>query len=341
MDSQVKKQTILVVDDTPLNLEVLSEILKDDYNIKLAKNGKIALKIAEKFQPDLILLDIMMPEMDGYEVCMKLKQNPVLKGIPVIFVTAKDQETDEAKGFELGAVDYITKPVSPVLVRARVHTHLVLFDQKRELKRQVFEKTKELNETRLKTINMLGMASEYKDKETGAHIIRMSTYSYIIAKAYGISEDEAQSILHAAPMHDIGKVSIPDSILKKPGKLDTEEFEIMKTHCTAGEKILKEQDDDLFKVAAIVAKQHHEKWNGRGYPGGLKGDKISIYARIVAIADVFDALTSKRPYKEAWEPERAIKLMHEESGEHFDPLVVKAFDASLDKIMKVLNKYKN
>ncbi len=341
MLDQLQKQTILVVDDTPLNLEVLVGILMDEYNIKLAKNGMTALKIAEKFKPDLILLDIMMPDMDGYAVCEKLKQNPVLKDIPIIFVTAKDQEADEAKGFKLGAVDYIAKPVSPILVKARIKTHLALYDQERELRKQVFEKTREINETRLKTINMLGIASEFKDEETGVHIERMSRYCYILAKAYGFSEEEAQLLLHTAPMHDLGKICIPDSILKKPGNLSKEEFDIIKTHCAAGERILKKQDAEIFAVAALIAKQHHEKWDGTGYPEGLKGEEISIYARIVAVSDVFDALTSKRPYKEPWEPERAAQLILDESGKQFDPLVVKAFKNSLDSIMAVLNKYKN
>lgn len=337
----LQKQTILVADDTPLNLEMLAGILKDEYNIKVAKSGVIALKIAEQFKPDLILLDIMMPEMDGYEVCKKLKQNPILKNIPVIFVTAKDQETDEAAGFNIGAVDYITKPVNPVLVKARIKTHLALYDQEKELQKQVLEKTKEISETRLKTIHMLGIASEYKDEETGAHIERMSKYCYIIAKAYGFSESDAQMLLQAAPMHDVGKISIPDSILKKPGKLTEDEFKVIQTHCAAGESLLKKQDAEIFSTAAIIALQHHEKWDGSGYPNGRKGEDINLYARIVAVSDVFDALTSKRPYKEPWEPERAIQLIISESGKQFDPRVVKAFQNSLDQIITVYNEYRN
>lgn len=337
----IQKQTILAVDDTPLNLEILAGILKEEYNIKVAKSGATALKIAERFKPDLILLDIMMPEMDGYEVCKKLKQNPILKDIPVIFVTAKDQETDEAAGFNLGAVDYITKPVNPVLVKARIKTHLALYDQGRELKRQVFEKTKEISETRQKTINMLGIASEYKDEETGAHIERMSKYCYIIAKAYGFSESDAQMLLQAAPMHDVGKISIPDSILKKPGRLNDDEFKVIQTHCAAGESLLTKQDAEIFSIAAIIAMQHHEKWDGSGYPNGLKGEEINLYARIVAVSDVFDALTSTRPYKEPWKPERAIQLIISESEKHFDPKVVKAFQDSLDQILTVYKEYQN
>jgi len=339
MKYKMSKQTILVVDDTPINIEVLTEILKDDYNVRFAKNGVTAFKLVKKFIPDLILLDILMPEMDGFEVCKKLKESPITKNIPIIFVTAKNQEIDEAKGFELGAIDYISKPVSPVVVKARVKTQLALHNQKRELCKQVNEKTKEINYTRLETINMLGHASEYKDNETGQHIARMSRYSYIIAKEYGLSEDEAQLLLNTSPMHDLGKIGIPDRILQKPGKLTDEEFRVMQDHCVIGKKILDSQNSELFVAASIVANEHHEKWNGKGYPLGIKGEEISIYGRIVAIADVFDALTSKRPYKEAWETERALNLIREEAGQHFDPDLVNAFMNVIPDILREKEQY--
>lgn len=325
---------ILVVDDTPINIEILTDILADDYNVRFAKSGEIALKLAKKFLPDLILLDVVMPEMDGFEVCKKLKESPVTKNIPIIFVTANSQETDEAKGFKFGATDYISKPVSPVIVKARVKTQLALHDQQRELNKQVKEKTKEINYTRLETINMLGHASEYKDNETGKHIMRMSKYCYIIAKEHGVSEDDALMLLNTAPMHDLGKIGIPDSILQKPGKLTTEEYKAMQEHCVIGKKILDSQKSELFVVASVVAYEHHEKWNGKGYPLGIKGKEISIYGRIAAIADVFDALTSKRPYKEAWDLERALNLILEESGQHFDPDLVNSFMNALPDILK-------
>jgi len=341
MDEKTLKQMILVVDDAPINIEILTGILKDDYNVRFAKNGATALKLAEKFLPDIILLDVVMPEMNGFEVCKKLKEKPLTENIPVIFVTANNQANDEAKGFELGAVDYISKPVSPVIVKARVKTQLALHDQNRELSRQVYEKTKEINHTHLETINMLGHASEYKDNETGQHISRMSKYSYIISKEYGLSENEALLLLNSAPMHDLGKIGIPDSILQKPGKLTGEEYKVMQEHCIIGKNILDAQKSKLFVIASIVAYEHHEKWNGKGYPRGIKGEEISIYGRITAIADVFDALTSKRPYKDAWETERAINLIKEEAGEHFDPDLVNSFVNVIPEILREKDSINN
>ncbi|MDN5304600.1 MAG: cyclic di-GMP phosphodiesterase [Fusobacteriaceae bacterium] len=337
----MNRYTILIVDDTPENLDVLAGILNDDYDIKVAKNGKIALKIAEKFLPDLILLDIMMPEMDGYEVCKKLKNNIKTKNIPVIFVTAKDQEVDEKLGFEAGAVDYLTKPIRPTITKARIKTHLKLANQTKALAIEVDKKTKEIQNTQLEIIRKLGLAAEYKDNETGAHIIRMSTYSKLLALEYGIPEYEANLLFNAAPMHDIGKIGIPDSILQKPGKLNDEEWNIMKTHANIGAKIIGEHPSELLKMAKIVALEHHEKYNGKGYPRGLKGEEISIYASIVAIADVFDALTSKRPYKEPWSDEKALNLIKEERGEHFHPKLVDCFINIFDKVLEVKSKFQD
>ncbi|WP_208320304.1 response regulator [Hypnocyclicus thermotrophus] len=331
----MNKYTILIVDDTPENLDVLAGILNEEYNIKVAKNGKIALKIAEKFLPDLILLDIMMPEMDGYEVCRNLKNNIQTKNIPVIFVTAKDQEVDEKLGFEAGAVDYLTKPIRPTITKARIKTHLKLANQTKALAIEVDKKTKEIQNTQLEIIRKLGLAAEYKDNETGAHIIRMSTYSKLLALEYGIPEYEANLLFNAAPMHDIGKIGIPDNILQKPGKLNDKEWQIMKTHSNIGAKIIGDHPSDLLKMAKIVALEHHEKYNGKGYPRGLKDNEISIYASIVAIADVFDALTSKRPYKEPWPSEKALNLIKEERGEHFHPELVDCFINIFDKILEV------
>lgn len=339
MNNELSKQRILIVDDARENLDVLFGLLHHEYQISMANNGIKAIKITRKILPDLILLDIMMPEMDGYEVCTKLKGDPLTKNIPIIFVTVKDQESDEIKGFELGAVDYITKPISPIVVKTRVKTQLALYNQQRELSNQVNEKTKEIYDTRLKTINMLGLASEYKDNETGKHVTRMSQYSYHIAKEYGFSEDEAQLLLNASPMHDLGKISIPDSILQKPGKLDNDEFKAMQEHCTVGKKILETQTGELFVVAAIVAAEHHEKWNGKGYPNGISGEDIDVRARIVAIADVFDALISDRPYKKAWAIDRAVNVINQDAGTHFDPQLVKAFNKVLPRLLEIKEKY--
>ena len=226
--AQVEKQTILVVDDTPENIDVLKGILGSEYKIKFAVNGKMALDVVEKYPPDIILLDVMMPGMDGFEVCQRLKKNPLTRAIPVIFVTAKSETGDEEEGFKLGAVDYITKPVIPSIVQARVGTHLALSDQKRELVKEVARKTAELNETRFEIIKKLGRAAEYKDNETGLHVVRMSHYCYHIARQYGFPEHEANILLQASPMHDIGKIGIkgsPRNLCGFDDHLDIDVFE--------------------------------------------------------------------------------------------------------------------
>ena len=333
------KQTVLVVDDATENIDVLNGILSDLYNVKVAINGMMALKIAQKLKPDLILLDIMMPGMDGYEVCTKLKSNIETQKIPVIFVTAKDQTVDETRGFEVGAVDYITKPVSPPIVLARVKTHLSLYDQKRTLETMVKVRTQELDETRLEIIRRLGRAAEYRDNETGMHVIRMSKYSQLIALEIGLDDAQAELILNATPMHDIGKIGIPDHILLKPGKLTDEEFDIMKKHCEYGSNIIGDHSSEILKMAKEVAISHQEKWNGRGYPNHLKGEDIPLVSRIAAVADVFDALTSVRPYKKAWAVEDAVALIKKESGEHFDPRIANAFIKVLPDILKVKKQF--
>ena len=333
------KQTILVVDDTPENIDVLVGTLKDDYKVKAAINGEMALKIVRNSPPDIILLDIMMPGIDGFEVCRCLKEDHTTRHIPIIFITAKIGVEDELMGLEFGAVDYLTKPISPPIVKARVRTHLALHDQNRELDRKVRIQTTQLHETRLQVIQRLGRAAEFKDDDTGLHVIRMSKYSFILGLEAGMSINEAEMLMDAAPMHDIGKIGIPDYILKKPGKLDAEEFRIMQTHCEIGARILGDDDSELLQVAKIVALTHHEKWNGQGYPKGLKGEEIPRIGRIVAIADVFDALTSKRPYKEMWPVEDAVNLLQSSAGEHFDPQLVPLFVKALPDIMKVKNAH--
>jgi len=332
--------SILIVDDTVENIDVLTGILKDDYSIKAATNGQTALKIAEKLKPDIILLDIMMPEMNGYEVCIKLKENPITRKIPVIFVTAKDQEVDEVMGFAVGAVDYLTKPISQAIAKARIRTHLALSDQKKCLEIQVAEKTEELFVTRLEIIKKLGKAAEFRDTDTGFHLERMSLYSYHIAKEYGLEEEECQLLLNVAPMHDIGKIGIPDEVLKKPGSLESSERIVMQTHSSIGYDIIGDTNSDLLKYAKIIALEHHERWNGEGYPKGLKVNEINIFSRIVSVADVFDALVNKRIYKEAWSVNDAKEYVIQESGNYFDPQVVEAFLRAFDKIIDVLNKYK-
>ncbi|MDP5215272.1 two-component system response regulator [Pseudoalteromonas tunicata] len=324
-----QKQTLLLVDDEPVNLRILKQLLHPDYQLIFAKHGEEALKLALQERPDLILLDIMMPDMTGFEVCQQLKQRPETQAIPVIFVTALSEEHDEAAGFAVGAVDYITKPISTAVVKARIKTHLSLVQ------------VDELRKTRLQVIQRLGRAAEYKDNETGTHVLRMSHYSKVIALAYGLSEAQADDLLHAAPMHDIGKIGIPDSIMLKPGKLTDDEFTIMKTHAEIGAEIIGEADSELLRLAKSVALTHHEKWDGTGYPNGLKGDAIPLEGRIVALADVFDALTSKRPYKEAWPIEQTMDYIRQQSGVHFEPKLVELFEQNLAEIIQIKARWQD
>ncbi|KPM74688.1 MULTISPECIES: response regulator [Pseudoalteromonas] len=322
-----ERARILVVDDEPANLKVIREVLANDYRLSFAKSGELALQLIENEPPKLILLDIMMPDMSGFEVCKVLKANPKTAHIPVIFVTALSHEQDESEGFALGAVDYITKPISPAIVRARVKNHLSLVQ------------AEQLQLAHIDLIQRLGRAAEYKDTDTGEHIARMSRYSKVLALAYGMSEYEAEQLKQAAPMHDVGKIGIPDSVLLKPGRLNENEYEHMKQHALIGAKILENSTSPLLQLAHKLALEHHEKWDGTGYPYGLKGEEISIEGRIVTIADVFDALTSKRPYKKAWSVEEALDLLKDEAGKHFDPQLVDLFIGQIDSIIEIKNTY--
>lgn len=332
--------TILVVDDTPNNIAVLTEILRGDYRVLAAINGEQALKIARgESPPDLILLDVMMPGMSGHEVCQRLKAESSTRKIPVIFVTAMNQVEDEAQGFLLGAVDYITKPVSPPIVKARVKTHLALYDQNRELERMVRERTAELHHTRLEIIKRLGRAGEFRDNETGMHVVRVAHFCRLLGEAARMNEEDVDLLFNAAPMHDIGKIGIRDHVLLKPGKLDDGEIKIMRQHVPFGAEIIGEHADRLLAMARLIALTHHEKWDGTGYHRGLKGEEIPLVGRITSIADVFDALTSVRPYKNAWPVEDAIKLLQREAGTSFDPSLVPKFVALLPQILEIREKY--
>ena len=335
MTTSKKIWKILIVDDEPNNLYLMSQILKDTYKIAFASNGAKALQTFHKIKPDLILLDIMMPEMDGYEVCRQLKNDPLTAKIPVIFITAMVENNEETRGFDVGCVDYITKPICPATLRARVATHLQLYDQKKACELLVQQRTEELESSQHAAIYMLGEASHYNDTDTGKHIWRMAAYSEAIALELGWSTERTKLLRLAATMHDTGKIALPDSILKKPHALNAVEFSIMQTHTIIGHKILSKSSSPLFQLASEIALYHHERWNGTGYPEGLKEEKIPLSARIIAVADVFDALTMNRPYKHAWEVEDAFNQILKLSGTHFDPEIVECFSTIKDTIFSI------
>ena len=318
---------LLLVDDEPANLQVLRQVLQDDYRLLFARDGHKALELARAEAPALILLDVMMPELSGLDVCRTLKSQDATAAIPVIFVTALADVQNETQGFEAGAVDYISKPISPAIVRARVRTHLQLV------------RVESLRQTRLQIVLCLGRASEYKDNETGWHVLRMSHYSRILALAAGFDDAAAEDLMHAAPMHDVGKIGIPDAVLQKPGPLDDREWEIMKRHPLIGAEILGQHQSGLLAMAQRIAVAHHEKWDGSGYPNGVAGEDIPIEARIIAIADVFDALTSVRPYKEAWPVEKAVDHLRAHAGKHFDPRLIELFIGELPAILEVRGRF--
>jgi putative two-component system response regulator len=318
---------LLVVDDEPNNLQVLRYVLQADYRLFFANSGERALAIAREQLPDLVLLDVMMPQMDGHAVCAALKADPATAQIPVIFITALTDSDDEAYGLSLGAVDYITKPISPSVVCARVRTHLSLVHMD------------ELRETRLQIVQRLGRAAEYKDNETGMHVIRMSYYSQRLALRAGFDAAWAEDLLNAAPMHDVGKIGIPDAVLRKPGPLDVDEWAVMRRHPEIGAEIIGEHPSGILRMAHTIALSHHEKWDGSGYPNGLKGEQIPVEARIVAIADVFDALTSRRPYKEPWTASQALDYIQTQAGRHFDPKLVEHFAELVPELLLIQRRW--
>ncbi len=322
---KTKKKTILVVDDEPINIEILTEILEKDYNVKVAINGEMALKVANSAPvPDLILLDIVMPDIKGYDVCKQLKAGIRTADIPVIFVTSLDQDADEAAGFDAGGVDYITKPVNPGVTLRRVATHLALHDQNLALESRVIERTRELRETRLQIIESLGQAAEYHLDDRGLSVVRMRKITEQVALSYGLNTIEAGRIATVVPMHDIGKIGIPHEILRKQGELNADDWKIIKQHPHIGARIIGEHNDNMMLQARSAALTHHEHWDGGGYPEALQGEGIPLLGRITAVADVFSALTTSRPYREAWSLEDAFTHIEERSETQFDPQVVAA-----------------
>ncbi len=367
-------KTILVVDDTGENLTVIGGLLQPFFRVRVANSGMRALKVARSDpRPDLILLDVMMPEMDGYAVLAELRQDPYTRDIPVMFVTAMDGDQDEEYGLSLGAVDYITKPIRPAILLARVRTHLELKDardwlrdQNGYLEGEVSRRMRENDLIKDVSLNALALLAEKRDNETGNHLYRTQAYVEALMQQlqdhprfrHALSAAQRQLIAKAAPLHDIGKVGIPDQILLKPARLTPEEFEIMKTHSLIGAEAIEAAIErvvggdrarldelqgntplDFLVVARHIALGHHEKWDGSGYPQGLRGEAIPIPARLMALADVFDALTCKRHYKKAFPLEQAVALLVEGRGSHFDPDVVDAFLAIQDRFADIAQRY--
>ncbi len=343
----IRRFKVLIVDDVPKNIQVLANLLGDEeYDISYATNGKQALGLIEENAFDLILLDVMMPEMNGYEVCREIKKSYLKNEIPVIFITAKTDEESLIEAFEAGGQDYITKPFNVPELMARVRTHLKLkaFEDSQKVVidnalAELKNLNKEIIETQKEVIFTMGSIGETRSRETGLHVKRVAEYSRLLSLLSGLDDYEADMIAMASPMHDIGKVGIPDSILNKKGCLTEDEFAIMKTHVTIGHDMLKHSDRPLMRTAAIIALQHHEKWDGSGYPEGMMNADIHLYGRITALADVFDALGSDRCYKKAWHDEKILELLKDQSGRHFDPgLVTMLFD-NLSQFYAIRSRY--
>ena len=342
---------ILIVDDVGANINVAMNILREgNYNFSFATNGRQAIEIIEDRAFDLILLDIMMPDLNGYDVCKILKENQNTKDIPVIFLTAKADIDSIAKGFSLGAVDYITKPFHAAELIARVSAHLELYRAKTVLKQNNLDLNVKMkyNEQRLlselesgqkEVIYILTELMESTSDETGKHIKRVAEFSKLLAILHeSLDSVDAQTIYDAAPMHDIGKITINQDILNKPSRLSEEEFNIVKQHTTSAHKFLCKSKRKLIQAADIIASQHHEKYNGTGYPQGLKGEEIHIYGRIVALADVFDALTHKRVYKDSWPFDKAVQYIIDHKGTQFDPYLVELFENNLDSFREIIEE---
>ncbi|MCB2185922.1 MAG: response regulator [Deltaproteobacteria bacterium] len=343
--------TILVVDDSRLNLRLLETLLAPlGHEVILASSGEEALAQVRHTLPDLILLDIMMPGLDGYEVARRLRAYPPTVHVPIVMVTTLREVEDRVRALEAGADDFLTKPVEKVELQARVRSllkskayHDQLLAHQRRLEDQVARRTQQLREAMdkaqrvaLDTILRLSQAAEFKDGDTADHISRMSNYTAVVARGLGLPSRTQEAILYASPMHDVGKIGIPDRILLKPGPLDSREWVIMRQHPIFGARILQGSDEGGFlRLAEVICLTHHERWDGQGYPHGLQGREIPLAGRIVAVCDVFDALTSKRPYKEPLPVEKALNIIRQGAGTQFDPRVVEAFLAARDDILTI------
>lgn len=342
-------QHVLIVDDTEINLILFGALVKklDGCEAHAFADSRAGLAWVRDNQPDLVIVDYMMPDLDGLEFIRLMREIPGRESIPVLMITANDQKQIRYRALDTGANDFLTKPVDKVEFLARAKNMLTLNDARKKLADQadwlaqeVRKATHEIVERERETVIRLSRAAEFRDPETGAHILRMAHFSQIIARELGLSEADQYLLLEAAPMHDIGKVGIADKILLKPGRLDTDEFEIMKRHAVIGYDLLKGSSSRVLQIGAEIALGHHEKFDGSGYPSGLRGDDIPIFCRIVAVADVFDALTSERPYKKAWEVEAAVDYLKAGAGSHFDPSCIDAFFKTWDDVLAIRERFK-
>lgn len=365
-EAVISSAEILIIDDEPVNLKLVKKYLKEAgyANVQVTSDSQAGLSLIRKQHPALVLLDLMMPEVDGLELLRRMRADPSLRQIPVIVLTATDEREVKRTALELGASDFLTKPVDPTDLLPRIRNVLGvkafqdhLQHYARELERQVQERTAELEASRLEVIYCLGRAAEYRDNETGRHIVRVGRFVGVIARALGMDEASAMLLETAAPLHDMGKIGIPDAVLLKPGRLDEEEFQIMQkhaeygcdivstinrngrnefsSHTSLGAEMMHRTCSPLLKAASIIALTHHERWDGTGYPCRLKGEEIPIEGRITAVADVFDALSSKRPYKPALAYDECFRIMEESRGKHFDPQVLDAFFSCRDEIIRI------
>jgi len=348
INTDFKSAGILVVDDEEANVRLIEKILhsKGFKNVISTQKPTEVVSLLNEHCSDLLILDLNMPVMDGYDVMEQLKKISKNNMPSILVLTAQDMQEYKQRALDSGAQDYVTKPfdINELLSRVRnllevQMAHKYMRNQNAILEQKVLQRTQDLHKTRLQVVYHLGRAAEYRDNETGLHIIRMSKFSALLGKRAGMSDYECELLLHASPMHDIGKIGIPDNILLKPGKLDADEWRVMKTHAQIGADILSGDESDLMKMAHEIALTHHEKFNGTGYPNNLQGESIPLVGRVTAIADVFDALTSKRPYKKQWAVDKAIELIKQESSQHFDPKLVAMFIEILPDIINIKEKY--
>jgi len=348
LPEEFRQASVVVVDDNPANVALLGKLLRNEgyENVTGFTDPRLVQSHYEKNRVDIVLLDIRMPHMDGFEVMAALKSVALDDYLPILVLTAQTDIETRHRALAEGAKDFLNKPFEHAEALNRIYNildvrlmHNKIRDHNAELEKKVHARTREIEETRLDVIRRLGRAAEYRDNETGFHVIRMSKYCECLALAAGMSEHDATVLLNASPMHDVGKIGIPDAVLLKPGKLDPDEWEIMKSHSSIGGEILSEGDSELMHVARTVALTHHENWDGTGYPEGLKGEEIPLAGRIASICDVFDALLSDRPYKKAWTVEEAAEFMRQESARKFDPELLKLFFDISDEILVIRERW--